>query len=48
MEYQGRTYTVKELSVMTGLSERAIKGRYERGWSVEKMLSTPKQKNQYN
>lgn len=48
MEYQGRIYTIKEMAAMTGLSERTIAGRYERGWSVEKILSTPKQKNQYN
>lgn len=45
--YQGRLYTLKELADITGLSERTIAGRHERGWNVEKILTTPKRKNQH-
>lgn len=31
LEYQGRFYTIKELAEMTGLKQRTIAGRYERG-----------------
>lgn len=47
LDYQGRSYTIKELSELTGLSERTIEGRYRRGWDIEKIVSTPKQKNQH-
>lgn len=40
IEYQGKRYTVKEVAAITGLKERTIRARYERGWSSEQIFST--------
>lgn len=48
LEYQGELYTLKEIAEMTGLKRRTIKGRYERGWSVEEIIKTGIKKNQYD
>lgn len=47
VKYNGRDYTIKEIAEITGLKERTIKGRYERGWSSEQIFSTTLKKNQY-
>lgn len=47
IKYEGKLYTMKEIAKITGLKERTIKGRYERGWSPEKIFNTPLKKNQY-
>lgn len=46
-EYKGKRYSVKDIAKMTGLKERTIRGRFERGWSVEKTIKTKKLKNQH-
>ncbi len=48
IEHQGRVYTIKEISQITGLKERTIKGRYERGWNTDKIFDTQLKKNQYD
>lgn len=40
--YKGRIYTVEDVSSLTGLKERTIRGRYERGWSTAQIIETPK------
>lgn len=42
LEYNGEKKTIKEWSKSTGLGERCIKGRVDRGWSVERILTTSK------
>lgn len=47
LQYQGKQYTIKEIAQITGLKERTIQGRYERGWKVEDLF-LPKKTNQYD
>lgn len=47
INYAGKLYTIKEISEITGLKERTISGRYERGWTPEQIFTTPLKKNQY-
>lgn len=47
IEYQGKIYSMKEIAAITGLKERTIKGRYERGWTTEKLFDPTKHKSQY-
>ncbi len=47
IEYQGKIYSIKEIAAITGLKERTIKGRYERGWTTEKLFDPTKHKSQY-
>ena len=47
VEYNGKNYTLKEISEITGLKIRTIRGRYERGWTPEQIFSTELKKNQY-
>ena len=47
LEYQGKSYTIKEVAEITGLKERTIMGRVERGWDAEKIFTTKILKNQY-
>lgn len=47
VEYKGEKYTLKEISEITGLKIRTIRGRYERGWTPEQIFSTELKKNQY-
>ncbi|MGN0472204.1 MAG: AP2 domain-containing protein [Lachnospiraceae bacterium] len=47
LNYNGKDYTIKEIAEITGLKERTIKGRYERGWDVEKIFTKKMFNNQY-
>lgn len=46
-EYNGETHSLREWSDITGMSFSLLKGRLQRGWSIEKTLSDQKRKNQY-
>jgi len=41
LEYQGETLTIAEWARRAGLSPGALWGRLDRGWSVERALTTP-------
>lgn len=41
LEFNGKSQTLKEWSVETGLKWSLLHNRYLRGWSVEDMLTTP-------
>lgn len=41
IEYNGKLQTLMEWSKETGISWQALQHRYHRGWSVERMLTTP-------
>ena len=43
--YNNQTLTAKQWSELTGLKVSTIRGRIERGWSIEKTLTTPLQHN---
>lgn len=43
IEYNGKRQTIAEWSEETGISWQALSHRYNRGWSVERMLTTPSQ-----
>lgn len=45
LRYKDCVYSVSELARITGLSERTIRGRLERGWTVEKTVETRLLKN---
>lgn len=47
--YNGEIYSLNELERLTGLDHRLIGNRLERGWDIEKIISTPTEKgrNQY-
>lgn len=45
--YQGKEYTLRELSAMSGISYRTLKGRHERGWDIENMLDPTMHVNKY-
>lgn len=38
LEYRGRTYTIRELSEMSGIAPTAIRDRLRRGYSVEEAI----------
>ncbi|MCA9069762.1 MAG: hypothetical protein KDA84_12605 [Planctomycetaceae bacterium] len=40
-EFQGQRLPLSEWSKRTGVSQRILRGRYYRGWPVEKILTTP-------
>lgn len=44
IEYGGKSQTLAEWCIETGISRSAMNHRYRRGWSVERMLTTPVQK----
>lgn len=46
-EYCGKSHTLREWSEISGLSFELLKGRLQRGWSIEKALTTNKMKNQF-
>lgn len=46
IEYNGRRQTLFEWSIETGISWAALNHRYHRGWSIERMLTTPMQKRE--
>ena len=45
IEYKNETKCVRDWHKETGLSERCILYRYHKGWSPEKILTTPMRKN---
>lgn len=47
LQYQGKEYSIKELSKLTGIKERTIRNRYERGLPIEEILNPKIRKNQY-
>lgn len=48
IQYNDKDYTIEEIAEITGLKRRTIKGRFERGWSAERIFSEPLKKNQYD
>jgi hypothetical protein len=48
LEYNGENLCIVEWSEITGLRQDTIWRRLNRGWSVEKTLTTPLMKNQYS
>lgn len=48
LEYQGHVYSGDEIAEITGLKVRTIRGRIERGWDVERIITTKLKKNQYD
>lgn len=40
LKYMGKSYSIKDIARISGASERTVRGRYERGWSIERMLNT--------
>lgn len=44
IKYQNKIYTLTEICQMTGLTKKCIRTRYERGWSPERIIETPKTK----
>lgn len=47
LAYEGKEYTLRELSDISGISFRTLKGRHERGWSIENMLDPIMHVNKY-
>ena len=43
LEVNGETHTTKEWAKKAGISYQALCGRLDRGWDVEKAVSTPNQ-----
>ena len=39
--YEGREWTIKELSEFTGINANTIAGRVGRGWSIERLVTQP-------
>lgn len=39
--YKGHTYTIPELSTLTGVCAHTIRGRLKKGWSVEDTINMP-------
>lgn len=39
--YKGKSYTPLEITELTGLRPRTIRGRLERGWSIDEIIETP-------
>ena len=48
LKYKGEKLTFIEWSEKIGLSKECIRGRYRRGWPIEKILTTPKIKIPWN
>lgn len=46
-EYGGRVHTLREWSNITGIPFTRLKGRLQRGWSIEKTLTEGKRRNQF-
>ncbi|MDD5199269.1 MAG: hypothetical protein PHC88_05645 [Terrimicrobiaceae bacterium] len=47
LTYNGETLSIAEWSERIGFTRSTIFDRLKRGWSVEKILTTPQRKNQY-
>jgi hypothetical protein len=41
-EYQGQMYTNEELAKLSGLKLVTVQSRLNSGWSVERIMSTPR------
>ena len=41
LTFNGKTKTIAEWSIITNLTQPTIRHRIERGWTVEKTLTTP-------
>lgn len=48
IQYRGKNYTIREISEITGLSIRTIRGRVERGCTPDEIFSPKLKKNQYD
>jgi hypothetical protein len=46
-EYNGEIHTLREWSEITGIPFTRLKGRLQRGWSIEKTLTEQKRRNQF-
>ena len=44
IEYKGENHTISEWSEILGISKNVLYHRFERGWTVDKALGTPKRK----
>lgn len=47
LTYNSKTMTILEWSKLLGISKGLIAGRYHRGWSIDRILNTPKLVNQW-
>lgn len=47
LNYNGKHQTMNQWAKETGLTRTIIRSRLDRGWSIEKTLTTPKLVNQY-
>ena len=48
IEYKNKVYSLKELSRLTGIKERTLRARYEKGLSIDEIVSPTLKKNQYD
>ena len=39
--YKGETKSLKEWAKVIGIKEVTLRGRYQNGWSIERMLTEP-------
>lgn len=46
LEYNGQKKTMTEWGRITGFGRRTITTRYDRGWTVEQIIETPKRKHE--
>ena len=46
-EFNGEIHSLRKWSEMTGMYYYTLKDRIERGWSIEKALTTPKMENRH-
>lgn len=47
LEFDGKIMTISQWAREKGLSKGALKSRIERGWTIERALTTPPMKNQF-
>lgn len=40
--YKGKIITFIDICKMTGLTKKCVRTRYERGWSIDEIINTPK------
>ena len=43
LEYNGNPVTILDIAKLSGLAKTSVRKRLEKGWSVEKIISTPRQ-----
>lgn len=45
LEYKGKYITLDDIAKLSGIAKTNVKKRLKKGWSIEKIISTPKQNN---